>query len=673
MDLDQTLNQIDALSAQNKARSNRTVIGGYDLDAVLSNIDASNSKPFMMHGVEVPPESAAAIKHRADQLEASQFRGGPLGTFQDATRGAERGFLARFNDEIAAAIGTPVQAFRTGQGFTETYKQELAAQRELDHRAEQRSPIATMAGEVSGLGGITQAPKAAAGAVNAAQQAPTFLERMWSGAKAGGLYGGAVSAGDSEGDLSQNFQDTAQGTVLGAATGAAAAPVLSAASAGASALRSAGSTFMNLAGKPAKSVPQNLIQQAVREGGDSIDDLIARLDGLQNSSLGDEARFIDALGDAGGRLGRAVADRGGKGAQKLVETTVDRQAGQIDRIGREVSNLLGDPSTYFGTLDDVTARLKTVAAPYYERAFAKTLPKSDTLKAISKRIPEQAEAIARKLAKANGIDFEDLPELQAFDLVKEGLDDLIEREVGKGAGGGLTRLGRAYDNLRRDLLAELDLLIPEYAQARRVFSDELSLKSALEKGRKALTADFEITKKAFGEFSDAEKQMFRIGIARDLQKRLGNIGSLTADSTRSIWNGNKRDVLRVVFDSEEDFARFANSMNAERTANQTFNQINTGSKTNRNAISSGNIAAGEIIDTAIDVGRGQYTNPIVRAGQTIGNRARGINDQNADMLAGILMGKKVPEFLSRAPATDPALRTELSRYLARQLGAGVNR
>jgi hypothetical protein len=154
------------------------------------------------------------------------FGNSTLDTFHDATTGAGQGVSLDFKDELLAGMATPFRAgYRAiaggdeGRGIGErlsgAYDTELANQRNILHGAKERSPGATMTGEI--IGGLATGGKVAAGSSPVKATYPAMIGR---GAAQGAGYGAAYGFGSGEG-TEDRIGQAVSGATVGGLTGGA--------------------------------------------------------------------------------------------------------------------------------------------------------------------------------------------------------------------------------------------------------------------------------------------------------------------------------------------------------------------------------------------------------------------------------------------------------------------
>jgi hypothetical protein len=141
-----------------------------------------------------------------------------------------------------------------------------------------------------------------------------------------------------------------------------------------------------------------------------------------------------------------------------------------------------------GVLDDMRKALSRQAKPYYDAAYEKPVPFSRDLEDLLKR-PVMTDALRKaktlsanediaskqffaEIADDGTVSMSRVPDMREWDYIKRGLDEII----GSGAArneqtGGLNNLGRIVTGIKKNLVGMLDDAVPEYATARKIYSE----------------------------------------------------------------------------------------------------------------------------------------------------------------------------------------------------------
>ncbi|MCA3245029.1 MAG: hypothetical protein ING29_00990, partial [Azospirillum sp.] len=276
------------------------------------------------------------------------------------------------------------------------------------------------------------------------------------------------------------------------------------------------------------------------------------------------------------------------------------------------------------------------------------------------------------------------PNMRALDMVKSGLDDILEGYRDGVTGRlNLDRTGKAIDEFRRSYITTLDDLNPDYKAARAAWAGPTQSMDAMAKGRNVFRPDSEITAKMIAGMPPSEKEFFLMGVARAIKERV----DATADGRNAVSaffrNPAMRDKLRAAFPSEDAFNRFAGLMERETSMFRGQAQYGprAGSPTARNLADAEDAmidpaAPGGVLSTLMAGGSLRAA-----AGQGFSNmmrRAQGMNSATADYLGPILFNPNAQDNVAQLArllaAQQQARGSQIqNQALARALlgGAGV--
>lgn len=373
-------------------------------------------------------------------------------------------------------------------------------------------------------------------------------------------------------------------------------------------------------------------------------------------------------------LAEAVAQRTGRGARQVEKTLAEQKLGARERTYQQVSKGL-KPGDYYADEQKMIESLRAKADPAYEGVFAKGEQVDDpvvnailqhpTFQDAYRRGQKIAEskALAAKLRgesdyekyllpeiyKPTGkvdtltnqplMELQAVPNLRTLDYVKRGLDDLIDAgfrgqsSVGKGQASALK-------DLRNQFRDRLDQLVPEYRDVRKMYAGDMEIIDAMRAGINDFgKMDHEQVIKAVAGMSDAEKDAFRTGVARDLYAKIMNPSGNFNAAQRIVGSPEMQAKLQPLFDSPAQFDLFKNSLLREA---QLFNQANkvlggsqTGKRTQmREALEEGP-GVGEAVANAVTGGFwGSLTGMVARSA-----RSSSMTEPVAERLSKMLMSK----------------------------------
>lgn len=261
----------------------------------------------------------------------SRLRAGAQGAADMASFG--------LSDEIAAGVGSVAGMLPGGhgKGYSELLD-EVRAQQEADAEA---NPKTHMAGQVLGaVGGGAGLARGGLSMTANAYRAGAGLPRLAATSAAeGGILGGIQGFGSGEGGVGERASNAAKGAGIGAGVGLASPLAIAGIGAVARPLVAPLMSRIN---------PQSYTNQALTEGlqrsGQTPDDIANALRGAQADNQG---MFVtaDAMGNAGQRMLSTVTRTPNDARQGVIDTLMNRQAGQGQRISGALSQAFDAPDT----------------------------------------------------------------------------------------------------------------------------------------------------------------------------------------------------------------------------------------------------------------------------------------------------------------------------------------
>lgn len=458
----------------------------------------------------------------------------------------------------------PVGAFQRG-------KREF---REGEESLARDAPVANaLATGVGIAGNIAMPTRALLGASNLGQAVRT-------GAAQGGVSGFLGGVGASDGGVEERLASGAVGAAGGAALGGA-LPV---------GIRAGGQVYRgvrNLAGRGETAVAPKLIAQSLeadgltpRAAGEVIDAARERGVPLALADVGDNARGLAA----------SVGRQPGASRTIVRDMAVGRQEAQADRLAGAVTRDLGPVANIRETGEQLIEQARAASAPLYEAAYARPAPVSKGLDKLLER-PSMRSAMNRAASiaaeegrnpRALGFDLNDLgevqyvqkPSWQTLDYIKRGLDDVIEGSRDPVTGRlRLDEGGRAINATQRQFLAVVDRLNPDYAAARAAYAGPAKLRTAMEKGRKALSRPADEITAMTRDLSGAETEQFRLGIRAAMVDLIESKGDYADKVNALVGTPKKRAALDRLFGGRGDFDRFIATLADERRAQLTYGAV----------------------------------------------------------------------------------------------------
>jgi hypothetical protein len=259
--------------------------------------------------------------------------------------------------------------------------------------------------------------------------------------------------------------------------------------------------------------------------------------------------------DEGRTLPTIIRDQNGNPVSN--EAFQNFHADQRARIDRDVADLLGSD----GSLETTNRLIKERAdqsSPLYDAARSQTVPDNQGLIDLLPRL--KAAGAFQSAVKKMRIDNQpfDIGNVRAWDYMKRALDD----KIGAAVRAGEKDDARILTGLKRELTNTIDATVPEYGQARQVFSSHSDLVNAVEDGSKALSPSYTREQLAadFPELTSGEQEMFRVGASNALREKLANASGTGALPNAFATDGALAQKLQMLAPSAEHFNRFANRM-----------------------------------------------------------------------------------------------------------------
>jgi hypothetical protein len=549
----------------------------------------------------------------------------------------EQGASFGFMDEINAGIRSGIRGVHnlvTGKeaDFSGNYDRALVDERKDFKAFEENHPVLATGANIAG-GLVSSIPTA--GAVMGGRTAAGVLGRAALTGAGSGAVGGL---GAGEGGLENHIVSAGKGAAIGGAIGAALPAV---AKVGSEVVKAVG----NVTGlRNNRNVALDQLNRAFER--DKIDPAAIAPDGDRQMAL------VDQGGKNVTRLGRTVETIPGAGSDRAHNFLNERQLGQGERVGDDIAKGLGGDD-FYKALDDLDAERKAAAAPLYEEAYKPKYVWSDEIEALTKDRPSIRQAMARahRIAAEEGRDPGGLglkmdadgnvkidrtaAGMQTLDYIKRGLDDVLE--TFRDPVTGKLRLdegGRAIEATRKRYVAELDRLNPAYKEARAAWGGPTQSMEAARLGRDFAKGDAEVTLARFRQLSPGDQNLFRLGVARELQGKVANTKD-GHDAVGKIFGApGQRKRLQALFPDQASFDAFEKAMKDEARMTKTRREVTGGSATGRIAAEQDD--AGALGDAALDYAGGGVKSVLFGLAKRATSKARGIGEKSADELSKML-------------------------------------
>ena len=314
------------------------------------------------------------------------------------------------------------------------------------------------------------------------------------------------------------------------------------------------------------------------------------------------------LADLGTSLQREA--RGAKVASKEVDAIAEKQLlaraeSQIDRIDDYARKAMKvDNRQFKGEFDRIVEERTKQAGPLYKQAFNEAQPvdvrpvlqefmdiaESQRSPAAKKKMLEAIKLFTDEVKDSSGkvVKGPDgnpqltvIQDLRSIDMAKKALDDMIGRSPSNPS--SLDRSVRAeVIGFKNRMLELVDEANPTYKTARNVFSSKKSLEDSLTNGRRFLKGDAEFLAADIQKMSQTERDMFRVGVVRELKKLMGT-KRRGLDVTGMFTKPNTVDALRATFPDDQAFLKFYENVADEIVMTMTKNKVLSGSQTTEKA------------------------------------------------------------------------------------------
>jgi hypothetical protein len=339
----------------------------------------------------------------------------------------------------------------------------------------------------------------------------------------------------------------------------------------------------------------------------------ARQAGLSRPSYELMTRAMDADGSLTGQGANRIAAAGPEGmladagpnAEALLDVAMQRSGpasnqarnaieGRATRAGAQVNDALDNALGVPRGMDTMETGIRQGSAASrrnaYDAAYNAPInyadPQGQNLEGLLGRVPgdvigranrlmqlngEQSQQIMARIAPDGTVTYERMPDVRQLDYITRALNLSAESGEGAGALGGQTSLGRAYQNLSRDIRGTLRGLVPEYGQALDTAAEPIAARQALQFGERLLgqgaTRDEVAT--TIGAMSQAERRQAAAGLRSYIDEKLANVTRALTDN-----NMDAREAVKAVKDlSSRANREKVTALIGQREADTLFTQI----------------------------------------------------------------------------------------------------
>lgn len=569
-----------------------------------------------------------------------------------------------FGDEIKGGLAG-LGAMASGGDFKKTYDTSTALSRETLKDAWDNHAGAALAGTFAGafVPGMPAGALVRAGAGVGGRLARAAI----AGGAAGGLSG--IGAGT---DLESRVQGGVVGGVAGSALGAGVQKVGE--KLGNAAIRLGKANRSATDAGPTGRVLDDMVLQAQRSG------VAQDLEGL--STVFDDAARIDptmtraeAIGQAGVKRVIGLTRQPGETADLAARQLGGRNADTFDDLTQRIDDNLTPhgpegPMTVRSANGELDALFQQTSMHGYEPALRNALPSNVAagMRSITDRAPrlyQQAEAVARDIARAEGVDALSPTDPRYWHYLKVGADEVLHTMTRQGGLGPSLR--RQWTHNVRALRDQLDQ-VPGYRDARIQWGSLSEAREALEQGfqfDRMLPAQMDDLARGLSPFQERYLQAGITERLRDVLARKDNDG--LANIAKAMTGRRTQELLARAFRGREnelqDFltlARAKRDMHSNASRMMAANNSVTGivgaealdmaALTNpKNTLMQGlwNATAGRVGERYRDNLGAAYLAPVGEAGRTGMGLMSSRAAREARMLAAVRRGRRTRSDLRR--------------------------
>lgn len=542
------------------------------------------------------PTKKGSASFQQGQAEAGGVARGLMSALQGPTFG--------FGDELLGAVGGAYDTVTKGGSLADNYRQNRDYVRGAQAVEERDNPIFTpITQAMAAAPTLLISPARMLGAAPSAAKVTGLTGNTLRAMGTGAGYGAVGGLGNS---TAETVSDMAVDAAKGGATGAALAGVLTPVQA---AMGAGGRNVMaRLSDASASALAREKVAEAL--GRDARGNMF--VSGVANpaeqaaarlNKLGPDAALVDASGRNTNQLLDTLATLPGRAKEEVYQFQRQRTAGAADRLRGAADSALGANGRRLSpTVEDLVLTREAAAGPIYARLRQVDVTPTQGLSSIVQAADELgAVKVARDIATARRQPFsidtarpqgsgltntQNPPQwnMGQLDLVKQGIDQMLQSSRAIGKDGKLTPFGASLQDLNTALKRELDELTFDrrtgeslYASARNAFAGPSALIDAANAGRAAVTRDEATIGGMMQNLGASELDAFRVGAFEALRNKLGTQGGQT--QILNMWKEpSTREKLQAIFGDERAFREFASSAAAEGVKKRV-QSVGTGSQT----------------------------------------------------------------------------------------------
>lgn len=504
-------------------------------------------------------------------------------------------------------------------------------------------------------------------------QAPRILRAARTpygrGATIGATQGAVSGAGSNEPET--RSEGAISGGLIGAPVGAA-IPVVT---------RAGGAAYRALSERASPSEETitagaaSRINRALEEAGMSPADIETRLAVDRARGIPAVAANVDpALVD----IAEVVAQRSGPSARRVEAALGEQTGGARERVYRRTRGEL-NAGDYYADEEALVRSLRSAADPAYREAYKAgevldpqilsllELPQYRNAWATARRLAEGDAAAAQARAIRQGTEFNPddfrlrqiyrvtgrdpdtgdeilelagaVPDVRTLDYMKRALDSQVTAAYT--SPDATVRTGAASLRELRDALRDRTKeIVPEYRRAVDQYRGDAEILDALRSGMNDFNRlDHEQIGALLRNMTDAEKQAFRTGAARNIYSTIMDPSSNINAAQRLVGSPETRRSLEQLFDSPAQFNLFVAALERESQLFHQANRILHGSRTAPREQARQRFEQGpDVGAVAADAVTGSWWNSLTNmAARAI--RGANMSDEISDRVATMLMSR----------------------------------
>lgn len=383
------------------------------------------------------------------------------------------------------------------------------------------------------------------------------------------------------------------------------------------------------------------VLRSMEDAGVGFNDLVRRYN--EDQLLGVPSSLSD-LDPNLALLAESLGNTAGPGAARVTQAAEKTLEGTKDRVAKQVKKRL-EPGDYYEDLDTLSTEMRARANDAYGKAYADgviTDPKA--LRALDRymKLPQfqQAKAEAQKILAMEGREFDmDAPTVEMMDLLKRGLDNLIETQT-DATTGKLTNTGRILKNSKDNFLAYVDEVSPDYKIARAKFAGDMEMKNAFRTGYDDFgKLDHEQVIKMVKDMSDGEKEAFKTGVGRYLYGKIIDPKGNPNAAANMLGGLDMQKKLMPLFESPAHFKLFKAAMERESQLYKNAQGVVGNSRTAKRQAGKEYLEADNAGEAAINAITGGWTQALSRMAMGIASDVK-LPRATASRLADLLNSKK---------------------------------